>query len=97
MQKGQAHQVTSQQGEEKGLESKDFNKEEIEKLQNFLAALEKPSSTCSLAHSGKCPISHGLNVSERSFRNLWIIDSGATDHMTHASQTFSTYTPCPSN
>jgi len=43
--KGKAYQVTTQQGAEKGLDSTDLNKEEVEKLRNFLAALEKPSGT----------------------------------------------------
>ena len=29
--------------------------------------------------------------------NHWVIDLGATNHMTHASQYFSTYTSCPSS
>ena len=74
----------------------EFNKSEIEKLRALLGTLEKPSGTCSLAHSGKFPISIGFNASERTFVNSWIIDSGATDHMTHSSHKFSTYTPCPS-
>ena len=32
-----------------------------------------------------------------SFLGSWVIDSGATDHMTHSTQKFSTYNPCPSN
>ena len=82
--------MTAQQGEEKDPESTDLNKEEVGKLRNFLAALEKPSGTCSLVHSGKFPISHDLTTSENSFRNSWIINSRATDHMTHASHNFST-------
>ncbi|RVW85209.1 hypothetical protein CK203_046576 [Vitis vinifera] len=32
-----------------------------------------------------------------SLSSSWIIDSGATDHMTLSSEKFSTYIPCPSN
>ena len=31
------------------------------------------------------------------FRNAWILDSGATNHMTHNPNQFKTYLPCPSN
>ena len=31
------------------------------------------------------------------FRNAWILDSGATDHMTHNPNHFKTYLPCPCN
>ena len=85
----------SSQGKEQ--DHSEFNKEEIEKLRGLLGSLEKPSDTCSLALSGKFPISQGLNVSNNSIGNLWIMDSGATDHMTHSSLKFITYTPCPSN
>ena len=78
-------------------EHEDFNKDEIEKLRTLLGALAKPSGTCSLAHSGEFQFSLGLNVSDGTFKNSWVIDSGATDHMTHSSQNFSTYTPCPNS
>ena len=56
--KGQAYQVIAQQGAEKGLDSTNLNEEEVEKSRNFLAALKKPSGTCSLVHSGISPTSH---------------------------------------
>ena len=63
-----------------------------------MRTLEKPSSnTCYLALSGKHSFSCGLNALDKLFVNSWILDSGATDHMTHASYQFKTYTPCPSN
>ena len=31
-----------------------------------------------------------------SFLGSWVIDSGATNHMTHSLQMFSTYSLCPS-
>ncbi|KAK2433017.1 putative mitochondrial protein [Trifolium repens] len=59
----------------------------------------------SLAYSGKLlslnydkfPISFGLNVSNTPSNRCWILDSGATDHMTPLARHFSTYSPCPSN
>ena len=54
-------------------------------------------SMCSLTLSGKTLISLGLNASSNEFRNAWIIDSGATDHMIHNPNQFKAYLPCPSN
>nr|KYP63418.1 hypothetical protein KK1_017987 [Cajanus cajan] len=42
------------------------------------------------------PISFRFNVS-KIIPSLWVLDSGATDHMTPSSKFFSTYFPCPSN
>lgn len=52
---------------------------------------------CSLTLSGKALISLGLIALSNELRNVWVLDSGATDHMTHISNKFETYTPCPSN
>ena len=38
-----------------------------------------------------------LLVSWMSFLGSYVIDSKATDHMTHSSQKFSAYGPCHSN
>ena len=73
--------LTEQVSHEEVQEKAAFNSEEIEKIRGLLGSLNKPSGACSLTLSG----------------NSWIIDSGATDHMTHTSSHFNTYTPCPSN
>jgi hypothetical protein len=78
-----------------GLNS--LNQEEIERMRAFLKSLEKPTGTCTLAYSGMLPISFGFNVSNIPPTSLWILDSGATDHMTPSSNYFSTYHPSPSN
>ncbi|KAI4331784.1 hypothetical protein L6164_016739 [Bauhinia variegata] len=52
---------------------------------------------CSLTLSCKTLPSLELNASSDKFRNAWIIDSRAIDHMTNTSNRFLTYTPCPSN
>ena len=52
---------------------------------------------CSLTLSSETLISLGLNASSDEFKNAWILDSGATDHMTHNPNQFKTYLPCPSN
>ncbi|KAK8264236.1 hypothetical protein V6Z12_D12G095900 [Gossypium hirsutum] len=75
-----------------------FNKDEIEKLKNLLGTLEKFSSigTCSLDFSG-ISFSQDSKVSDTVTNRSWVVDSGAIDHMTHSSQKFVSYTPCPSN
>ena len=75
----------------------EFNKDEIEKLRGLLGSLEKNGGACSLAFSGKFSTSQGLHVSDKVIQELWVIDSGAIDHMTHSSLNFCTYSPCPSN
>ena len=104
---GRAHfsgQPTEQPSQEQAVNQMEFNKEEIEKLRGLLGSLEKTGGslektggTCSLAFSGKFSTSQGLHVSDKVIQELWVIDSGATDHMTHSSLHFCTYSPCPSN
>ena len=53
-------------------------------------SLSKPSSYCSFTMSGKS--SSFLSFNASSTENIWIIDSGATDHMTPHSSSFSSYT-----
>ena len=62
-----------------------------------LGSLDRPTGTCSLALSGTPSLSFCINVSHRIYDDSWIIDSGATNHMTSKSQLFNTYTPSPSN
>ena len=69
-------------------------------LQNIQSPSSSQASTlgmCSLTLSGETLISLGLNASSNEFRNAWILDSSATDHMTHNPNQFKTYLPCPSN
>ena len=70
----------------------------------LLQNIHPPSSSqasilgmCSLTLSSETLISLELNASSNEFRNAWILDSGATDHMTHNPNQFKTYLPCPSN
>lgn len=70
-----------------GDELQDLNKEEIERLRGSPSTLSKSSSSCSLVQNGKCLISDLNNALDK-----WIVDSGATDHMTHSSTKFNTYT-----
>jgi len=57
--------------------------------------LSKTSSYGSLTMSGKCISFLSCNAS--SIENIWIIDSGATDHMTPHCSYFSSYTALSSN
>ena len=92
---GQAHMTATDL--EITTEKEEFSKEEIGRLKELLESLgkSKTGGTCSLALSGK---SVNSNIaSDRNIIDSWIIDSGATDHMTNSSLQFKTYTPCPSN
>ena len=46
---------------------------------------------CFIARLGKFSNSHALSASEDYFSSAWVIDSGATDHMTSFSHWFSSY------
>ena len=52
------------------------------------------AGTCSLAFSGNSQ-PYALNVS--ILKGTWVVDSGATDHMTQSSHGFVSYSPYPSN
>jgi len=56
----------------------------------------QPIGTCSLTYFGKFLFSFGLNASDTPFSHYWILDFGATNHMTPLPKYFSTYSPCPS-
>ena len=75
-----------------------LNKEEIEKLRSFLTSIEKSVGSCSFAQSGNNSISHALSVSKDcKTHKIWVVDSGAIDHMTNTLHHFTTYTPCLEN
>ena len=66
-------------------------------MRSLISNLEKPLGTCSLVSSGESSYFIGLNVSDTTFAKSWVMDSGATDHMTHSPSIFFTYFPCPSS
>ena len=74
-----------------------FNNEEMEKLRCLLGSLDKPIGACSLVLSSTPSFSFCINASNRVYGDFWVIDSGATYHITSKSQLFHTYTPCLSN
>lgn len=49
------------------------------------------TGSCSVAQTGSI---FALNAFEMNCSHAWIIDSGASDHMTSFSNLFSTYTTC---
>jgi len=53
--------------------------------------MEKPSGPCSLAKNGKILISHAFSASNKDHSSIWVINSGATDHMTHSAGSFKSY------
>lgn len=71
----------------------EFNKKEITKLRQLIGSLEKAigSYICTFAYLGISSLSHALNASNTTLSSDWIIDSGATDHMTCSSQIFFIY------
>ena len=72
-----------------------LSKEELERLRALMDSLSKTSSSCSLTMTGKS--SSFLSFNASGTENLWIIDSGATDHMTPHSSYFSSYTTSSGN
>src|ERR1044072_6722161 len=96
---GQAHTAAGSNEENKGGLIH-LNQDEVEKMRSFLSKLDKPIGTGSLAFSGtfgEFPFSFGLNASDTHYNQFWILDSGATDHMTPLPNHFSSYSPCSSN
>ena len=74
----------------------ELNWEEMEKLRN-LGTLEKRlgTRTSNLAFTGITSTLFYLCASNLTLQNTWILDFGATDHMTHSSHRFMSYKPCP--
>ncbi|RVW86895.1 hypothetical protein CK203_036030 [Vitis vinifera] len=67
------------------------------KMEHLLALLKSNltsgTSSVSLAHTGN----ELYALSFRFKSTPWIIDSGASDHMTNSSNMFESYSPCPGN
>ncbi|KZV53482.1 hypothetical protein F511_14848 [Dorcoceras hygrometricum] len=84
---------------EKSSGTASFSKEQIDQLYKlFQSTSFSPSvpGSCSIATKGTYLQSVGFNVSTITICP-WIIDSGATDHMTGSSKLFHSYIPCAGN
>ncbi|XP_073016671.1 uncharacterized protein [Primulina eburnea] len=73
-----------------------FTQDQIDQLVRLLRTSNPTpsSSNCSVAQNGK-PATVSLMCSKP--KCTWVIDSGATDHMTGSSSFFSSYKPCAGN
>ncbi|RVX15344.1 Maspardin [Vitis vinifera] len=75
-----------------------FSKEQLEALQKMfqqtLQSIGTTIGTASVAQKGI--FSHALNVRQEN-HTTWIVDSGASDHMTGNLMVFHEYTPCHNN
>nr|KYP34084.1 hypothetical protein KK1_045003 [Cajanus cajan] len=62
-------------------------KEELERLKAMVESMSKPSGSCTLSMNGKIC----LNTVGPMSQGIWILDSGATDHMTPFRVFFNSY------
>ena len=91
-----ALQVNTSESMQQSQESSPFTKEQLEHLQKLFQSqsIGNSSTSCSLAQSGMVFV--GTIACTKS-SGFWILDSGATDHMTGTSQLFSSYKPVAGN
>ena len=68
-----------------------LNVDEISKLKSFLKTIQ--DGTCSLAQAGTCFHCESFTVSNTIRNDLWILDSGATDHISYNLNVFESYKP----
>lgn len=89
---GKSLQVESEH-EPGGVLGGGFSKDQIEQLRKMLA-IPQASSTSLMAQKGTLLTAFGGLTKQGE---PWIIDSGATDHMTGCEKLFSSYNPSPGN
>ena len=90
---GRGFQVAADSPKSVTTDSSPITKEQLEQFYRFMTQNLKPNtnqSSANLAQSGN--FIQALSVSYNS--SPWIVDSGATDHMTGSSKVFSSYIPC---
>ncbi|RVW97656.1 Retrovirus-related Pol polyprotein from transposon TNT 1-94 [Vitis vinifera] len=96
---GQGYTVTAEE-DTSGTSSNPgpFSKEQLEALQKmFQQTLQSTGTTIGTASvAQKGFFSHALNVRQEN-HTTWIVDSGASDHMTGNLMVFHEYTPCHNN
>ena len=70
---------------------------EIERLKTFMESISKPpSGTCSLTMTSK-NFNSSFNVSRTLCKDSWVLDSGATDHMTPYSSLLTSFVTLSDN
>ena len=87
-------------GSQESSSTMGLDKQDIEKLKAFLKTLGTSSTNpgvCSFAQSCMSIASCGYNASSYNQPSSWIMDSGATDHITFSSSSLSNYTSCSSS
>ncbi|KAL2327646.1 hypothetical protein Fmac_021073 [Flemingia macrophylla] len=62
-------------------------KEELDRLKAMVESMSKPSGSCTMSMTGK----NCLNTAGHLSQEIWILDSGATDHMTPFHMIFKSY------
>lgn len=80
--------------------SSTFNSEQIEQLYKIFSSLQTPNQ--SSKHDSSSSLAHRSNFltalnTTSTFKIPWIIDSGASDHMTGSYNLFSSYSTCAGN
>ncbi|RVW79601.1 hypothetical protein CK203_049978 [Vitis vinifera] len=84
------------QGPQINSEKPNYTKEQLSHLYKLFQSPQFSNPSCSLAQQGNYLIA-ALSSIKSNVHCPWIIDSGATDHMTGSSQIFSSYKPCAGN
>ena len=95
---GRAFQTMSEDSQAPQINSEmsNFTKEQLGHLYKLFQSPQFSNPSCSLAQQGNYLIAT-LSSIKSNVHYSWIIDSGATDHMTGSSKIFSSYKPCAGN
>jgi len=84
----------TKKGEPKPTETNlnQLNLEELDQLKALLRTFQDGAS-CSLVQQGKYLSYSSFSASKTNWNNMWILDLGATDHLTPNLHVFETYAP----
>ena len=69
-------------GETSGTDLNQLNAEEINELKLFLRTIQDGAASCSFAQQDKSLHFGSFSTSKTDRNNMWILDLGATNHMT---------------
>ena len=104
--KAHSHQASTEtQGHQASTEicqstsSLGFNSDQLAKLYEFFSNFQASGQSSTTLSSGSLAKkgTFFIVLSTMTHTTPWIIDSGASDHMTDAHHLFSTYSPCAGN